>query len=243
MPLPSPRPLLLAAALAGACLATIPASAAAAGYVPGEVLVRYHAGVDRAARAAVQRATGTGRPRAFAPRTRVLQIRGRRSVGGAIRALRRHPEVASATPNHIAHASAFLPDDPGSTGQPGGWSRMQWNFLAGNGINAPDAWENLIAAGRPGGSGVVVAVLDTGIAYADRRSFRRSPDMGDTHFRRGYDFVAEDPYPNDQNGHGTHVASTIAESVDNGYGLTGIAYGASIMPIRVLDARGDGDSA
>jgi serine protease len=89
---------------------------------------------------------------------------------------------------------------------------------------------------------VVVAVVDTGVAYRNFRRFKRSPDLRGR-FRRGYDFVDNDRLPLDHNGHGTHVASTIAESVDNGLWLTGIAYGATIMPIRVLDRRGEGDSA
>ena len=60
---------------------------------------------------------------------------------------------------------------------------------------------------------------------------------------RGYDFVGDDPYPNDDNGHGTHVASTIAEGTGNGVGLTGLAYGVKLMPIKVLDRDGEGDSA
>jgi serine protease len=119
----------------------------------------------------------------------------------------------------------------------------QWNLLAPNGVNAPDAWQNLIAAGAPGGRGVTVAVLDTGVAYADRGPFRRSPDLGSTRFVQGHDFVGRDPFPNDENGHGTHVASTIAESTNNRIGLTGLAYGASIMPVRVLDEAGEGDAA
>ena len=58
----------------------------------------------------------------------------------------------------------------------------------------------------------------------------------------GYDFVDDDADPFDENGHGTHVASTIAEQTDNGYGVTGLAYGVRIMPVRVLDRNGDGDA-
>ena len=97
--------------------------------------------------------------------------------------------------------------------------------------------------GRPGGEGVTVAVLDTGVAYANRGRFQRSPDLSPHRFVRGYDFVDDDPYPNDDNGHGTHVASTIAEGTGNGVGLTGLAYGATMMPIKVLDRDGEGDSA
>jgi len=49
--------------------------------------------------------------------------------------------------------------------------------------------------------------------------------------------------PLDENGHGTHVAGTIAEKTNNGIGLTGLAYRAKLMPVRVLDAHGRGDAA
>jgi serine protease len=212
-----PRSLLIAAA--GTAL--LAPSAGAADYVPDEVIVRH--------------ASEQG------PVARVVQVRGGGTVGETIARLRERPGVLSATPNYIARAS-FVPDDPGRVGWPGGWQALQWNFAGPFGVNAPDAWDNLARAGRPGARGVVVAVLDTGVAYSDRGRFRRSPDLRGNRFKRGYDFVADDRYPNDHNGHGTHVASTIAESIDNGVGVTGIAFGAKVMPVRVLDSDGEGDS-
>jgi serine protease len=171
----------------------------------------------------------------------VLKVR---DVAATIRRLRRQPEVRYAVPNVIAHAAeAFVPDDPGRTTEPAGWQQTQWNFAGPASINAPDAWGNLIAAGHPGGRGVTVAVLDTGVAYRQFGRTTASPDLAGTKFVKGYDFVGRDPYANDRNGHGTHVASTIAESTNNGFGLTGLAYGATIMPVKVLDDQGNGDAA
>ncbi|HEU0316401.1 MAG TPA: S8 family serine peptidase, partial [Solirubrobacteraceae bacterium] len=162
------------------------------------------------------------------------------------------PGVAWAVPDYIAHIAQaptpppalppLIPNDPGRSGVPGGWEQMQWNFAGPFGVNAPEAWANVAAVGRPGGAGVVVAVLDTGVAYADHGRFRRSPDFGARQFVRGYDFVDGTTHPDDHNGHGTHIAGTIAEQTNNGVGLTGLAYGARIMPVRVLDAHGDGDA-
>jgi len=251
-PPPPSMPTLsrLLPALAAAAVLAVPATASGAAggatdnpsYRPGEVVVRYAKDADRRARAAVQRESGVGAPEVFAPRTRVLQIKDGQSVADTVRELRARPEVASAAPNTIARIGAFIPSDPGNAGAPGGWQALQWNFLAGAGVNAPEAWQRLIDVGRPGGRGVTVAVLDTGVAYANRRRFRRSTDFSPGDFVRGYDFVDNDKFPNDENGHGTHVASTIGESTDNGRGVTGLAYGAKIMPVRVLDEQGAGDS-
>ena len=150
------RPLLLAAL----GLAALAPSAAAAEHVPGEVVVRY--APDAAP-------PGTAHASAVvAPRTRVVRTRPGQTVGARAAELRRRPGVLSATPNLIARA-AYIPNDPGRAGVPGGWQQLQWNFVGPFGVNAPAAWDHTGEAGRLGGAGVVVAVLDTGVAYADHR--------------------------------------------------------------------------
>src|SRR3954469_21558691 len=205
------------------------AGPAQAQYRPGEVVVRY-----AGAQASKAGADGV--------RTRVVKLPAGKSVAAAISALKATPGVVSATPNMVAHASGFIPPDPGSANAPAGWQQLQWNFLPGAGVNAPDAWTHLMTVGHPGGAGVKVAVLDTGVAYSDRRPFKRSPDFSKGRFIAGYDFVDRNPYPNDENGHGTHVAGTIAEGTGNAIGVTGLAYGVRVMPVRVLDKEGEGDS-
>ena len=109
------RTLLIATAAA----LVIPAATAAAqgptahtSYVPGEVIVRYDRSAGKAARARVQRTTGVGSPRVFAPRTRALTIKDGQSVSETLRELRARPEVATAAPNPVARAGAFFPADP-----------------------------------------------------------------------------------------------------------------------------------
>jgi len=236
-------PLLVLASTAAAILiAALPVTANAQPAVPGEVVVKYDDGTSRDQRAAVQAATGTGNPEPISRQSRVLRVRDGESVAETVRELRRRGVVEYAAPNVVARAAGFVPNDPGGGG-PGGWRDVQWNFLAEAGVNAPDAWQNLRARGGPGGKGVTVAVLDTGVASADRGRFRRSPDFAGTRFASGYDFVARDPFPDDQNGHGTFVAGLIAATTDNGIALTGLAYRSTIMPVRVLDSRGEGEAA
>ena len=221
---------MLAVLLAGAAFA-VPARA---DYVPGEVIVR------GATPAALEQAgvTAAGTLPGGAQRVRVADGE---SVRETVAELERHPGVDYAVPNYRAHASAFLPNDPG-TGGPGEWHLIQWNFLGPAGVNAPDAWEIARALGAPGGQGAVVAVLDSGVAYENRGRFRRAPDLYASRFVHPWDFVGNDAHPDDENGHGTHVTGTIAERTNNGIGVTGLAYGVRIMPLRVLDADGVGDS-
>jgi serine protease len=235
---------MLAMLCAGATAWATPAKAA--DYVPGEVIVGYApspAAQPQLAHIAKQMGVRAV-PGEGSPGTEVVRLPAGESVGQAVAKLRRQRGVAYAVPDYIAHqAGSWIPNDPGQVHRPGGWELLQWNFLPGVGVNAPEAWANLLADHRPGGRGVVVAILDTGIAYRNWEQFRKSPDFGATKFVDPYDFVANNPYPLDREGHGTFVAGMVAEATNNHYGLTGLAYGASIMPVRVLDADGNGDSA
>jgi len=149
---------------------------------------------------------------------------------------------ALAVSGQLATAAFAIPNDPGQGGVAGGWASDQWNFGAAPiGLDAADAWSN--SAARPG-AGVVIAVLDSGVAYRDKGArFARDPDLSASTFVQGHDFVDGDRVALDENGHGTHVASTIAQRTNNGKGETGLAYGASIMPVRVLDADKKGHAS
>jgi len=254
--MPSPRLLhrpkaaavLLATALAWALGGADARATGAPDYVPGEVVVGYAADVGgAAAQEAVAASVGASVGGAPASHVRVLHVAPGR-VRATVARLRGTPGVAFAAPNPIAHAgraraaqSVPLPDDPGIRGYPGGLPVLQWNFFGAFGVNALEAWGN-VAARAPGGRGVRIAVLDTGVAYRDLGRFKRSPDFAGTRFVAPYDFVDGSRYPVDRNGHGTHVAGTIAEATDNALAVTGLAWGATIMPVRVLDSRGYGDA-
>ncbi len=210
-------------------------------YSAGEIVVGYRAAAP-SADGSIARAASVAAP---AVHTRLLRIGRGTSLAVALRRVRAEHGVSWAVPDYRAHISGdWTPNDVGRPGgKPGGWEQLQWNFVGQFGVNAPEAWANVAADGAPGGRGVTVAVLDTGVAYANRGRFRRSPDFSRFQFVQGYDFVDKDPYPNDRNGHGTFVAATIAEETNNRYGVTGLAYGARIMPVRVLNSEGEGEAS
>lgn len=81
------------------------------------------------------------------------------------------------------------------------------------------------------GAGVKVAIIDSGIDYSH-------PDL-DANYGGGYDFVNKDTDPMDDNGHGTHVAGTVAAE-DNDIGVVGVAPAASLYALKVLDSGGSG---
>lgn len=180
----------------------------------------------------------------------------------ALAELRSDPAVRWADPDPIATISAIVPNDRGRGSRPGAWQRDQWNFLPPPptgvqctearpcGVNAPDAWQLLRDAGHPEGRatngqrGPIVAVIDTGVAYRDLgKRFRKSPELARGTFVAGRDFRDDDRRPLDENGHGTHVASTIAQRTGNGRSMTGLGDGLRIMPVRVLNRDGSGTAS
>ena len=226
-------PLCVAALIAlVSALVVAPTATAAARTAHRELVVGFRAGTGATARARAVAASGTRLLGALPGRANRVALSPGASLAGTAARLRRNPAVAYAVPTHTARASAFYPNDPGF--------RLQWNFAGPFGIDMPEAWELASRRNAPGGRGAIVAVLDTGVAYRALGSDRRAPDLDA--FVAGYDFVDDDPYPIDANGHGTHVAGTIAEGTNNRIGAAGIAYGARIMPVRTLDAAGDGDA-
>ncbi len=171
-----------------------------------------------------------------------------RDRAGLLEALATSSDVAFAEPS-VQHHLLRTPDDYGeylwgfhNTGLNGG--------RAGADVSAFDAWD------RSTGEGVVVAIIDTGVdtSHPDLRpnlwvntgeiagNGRDDDGNGYVDDVHGFDFVFRDGEPEDNEGHGTHVAGTVAAAGDDGYGVPGMAFDARIMAIKLLDPSGGGGS-
>jgi len=175
------------------------------------------------------------------------------SAAALLARLKTNPDVEYAEMNHVASANV-QPNDP-FINSSGTWGQAYQDLWGLYSIHAPAAWDTST------GSGMVVAVIDTGVDY-------RHPDIaanmwtnpGETAGNgvdddgngfiddvRGVDFVGADARspvigndPLDRNGHGTHVAGIIAASGNNGVGVIGVAWNAKIMALKGLDDSGNG---
>ncbi|MFH1201804.1 MAG: S8 family peptidase [Candidatus Omnitrophota bacterium] len=209
-------------------------------YVPGEIIVKFKPGVSEDAIANLTSRHGTvsfytSRIAGF----RRLRVPRGKTVSEMVELYKQNPNIEYAEPNFIAYAF-WIPNDP--------YYRYQWNLDNSQygGIQTEEAWN--IEAGN---TGAVVAVVDTGVAYENYTQTIRgrkiryylAPDLAQTQFVPGYDFVNKDTHPNDDEGHGTHVTGTIAQSTNNGLGVAGVAFNCSIMPVKVLDKNGSGTYA
>ncbi|MEG4579927.1 S8 family peptidase [Microcoleus sp. MON1_C5] len=150
----------------------------------------------------------------FSAGDNVYVVKGDRTLLNALKKSNLAKDTEYIEPNYVY--SAFeIPNDPMYT--------KQWNLRS---INVESAWN------ETKGSGTTVAIIDTGITPV--------ADLKETKFVPGYDFVNDRAEAYDDNGHGTHVAGTVAQSTNNNYGVAGIAYEAALMPLKVLSGSGGG---
>ena len=155
---------------------------------------------------------------------RVLKLPDGANVEDVVNYYNGQSYVEYAEPNYITHL-AWSPNDPNYA--------LQWHFPA---INLSQAWDVDTTVPLYGGDpGIMVAVLDTGIAYENYGGFTKATDFTGSYpaFVSGYDYINDDAHPNDDHGHGTHVSSTIAQSTNNGLYSAGIAFNTTLMPVKV----------
>ena len=208
-------------------------------YVEGELLVKFRGNVAPEERARAARAEGDRFDETITPTGLVkITLGPGRKVRDAIDGWNARGDVEYAAPNATAHAF-FVPNDTIIAK-----FDIAWNLRV---VHAYDAWD--VVRGDPR---VVLAIIDSGVAHEDRvipederqfvaplsQMYRRSPELPGP-FVQGYDFVNDDPFPDDDYSHGTNVATIAAGAANNVAGSAGIAFGVTIMPIKVLDYRGD----
>jgi serine protease len=86
---------------------------------------------------------------------------------------------------------------------------------------------------------MVVAIIDTGLAYLDQGNYRQAPDLVGATYVSPHDFIWDDDTPVDLDGHGTHVTGTVGERTGNGMGCAGMAFNVSLMPIKAVSGPWD----
>jgi thermitase len=251
------RPLIIAA-LAGAVLlldqvTAVPfapakeAAAPAGSYVAGEVLVKFKPVVSAQNRVSALAIRGHALEASLDRRGWVqVRIGEGQTVEQALALYRSDPDIEHAQPNYIYHAAA-VPNDPqygqlwglkntGQTVTTGTYSPA--TGTAGADINIEKAWDHITDC-----SSVVVAVIDSGINHSQEDLAGNMWNGGASAPNHGWDFMSNDNDPMDQHGHGTHVAGIIGASGNNATGTTGVCWKATLMAVRVLDARGSGTTA
>jgi thermitase len=216
-------------------LVALPVPAARAEDTATRIVVAQDPGLSAGQRADIRQDAGVALEEKLRLAHAVVVTAPAGDTGDALRDLRADPRVRWAQVDHVRHA---LTSDtyfgyqwalentgqvfPGIDGDVSGTTDAD--------IDAPQAWET-----GADGTGVTVAVVDTGVdgSHADLSG----------RLTAGYDFIQDDATPQDDNGHGTHVAGIVAATRDNGRGITGVAPNATVMPVRVLDASGEGSDS
>ncbi len=193
---------------------------ASADYKAGEILVKFKAGSSTlSANALLDQAAASHVRTLEGVGVEVWQVPKGQELAMA-EGLSADPAVEFAEPNYRYYAfeTGSIPNDT--------YYYQQWAHTI---VNSPAAWDV-----TTGSTGVVIAIIDSGVDSGH-------PDLAGK-VVAGYDFVGDDAYPWDENGHGTHVAGIAAAQGNNGLGVAGMDWQARIMPVRVLDANGSGYS-
>lgn len=228
--------LMLASSLAMASQSTTPiaklrprtVSVTTDEFVPDQIVVKFKSASSAAE--IEQKIADDGDSKVYESpykKVKILKIPPGTTLNQAISRYRNDNRVESVKRDYLMKAT-MTPNDP--------YYPLQWHLYnpVYGGINMEAAWD------KSTGQGVVVAVVDTGIAYENYGKYAQAPDLASTNFMAGWDFINNDAHPNDDEGHGTHVTGTIAQSTNNGIGVAGIAFNASIMPVKVLNQNGSG---
>lgn len=192
-------------------------------FVPGEILVKFKDGVSsQRTRRGLSKVQGQIKQTVSAINVARVEVSKGQELA-AIAALRTDPNVEFVEPNYIARA-LDTPNDP-SFG-------IQWGYIK---AQFPTAWDV-----TKGDSSLIVAVIDTGIDL-DHPDLDCTVSNGASKLTAGFDFVNDDNAPDDDDGHGTHVAGTVGACTDNSLGVAGAAPNVRLMPVKVLDENGDGN--
>lgn len=156
----------------------------------------------------------------------------------ALAALNKDSRVSAVSPNYVYESASEqgpavtgagaqnFPNDP--------LFKIQWNLPM---VNVEGGWK------QNAGQNVRVAMVDTGLAYWNADGHHKLEDLENLKVLEGYDFVRQREEAMDEQGQGSHMAGTIAQSTHNGKGAAGIAYETQIMPFKVLDRQGRGTMA
>jgi serine protease len=195
--------------------AALPTRSPSSPSVPGEWIVHFREGIAPERQLQATSSIGIAmKDRLASGRHFVISLPAGRE-GPLTQRLLTDPTVEFVEPNLI-WSLASTPDDE--------FFESQWHLPM---IQADDAWD------ITRGEGVTVAVLDTGVAFEDYGPFAQAPDLAGTTFISPHNSVSGNSHPNDDDGHGTHVAGTIAQNTDNLIGVAGVAPDATVMPVKV----------
>ena len=218
-----------------------PAAAADGEYVPGEVIVKYADGATATQKSNLRGAAGIvdRLSTVHGVGADVVEVAG--GVEAAVARLERSAAVEYAEPNFIYRASA-IPNDP----------RFGELYGLNNpndaDIDAPEGWDLLGLGAFPASGGVKVGIVDTGIAQTHEDLAGKTADCGGVNnfgVNLGLFLLGADPTIvagkcNDDNGHGTHVAGTVAATANNGKGVAGVAFNSPLTICKALNSGGSG---